>query len=211
MRTNSKTFFVACGVMAACSGAAMAQIAIDDHLRRTLETPLSSSEILVGRAQFVELEEGDTKELVFAIDPAEKYTIYGACDDECSDINLVARDLNGAIVDNDEEDDDEGEIVRGAEKVARLGVERDDDLMYYVKDGDNWENDSPHCRELLAERILPFVQYFAYIEITPGEPQNLWREYEKLGTAHRNFAMQHIEGLPDIYPVFRELFKKKLV
>ncbi|HMW53199.1 MAG TPA: YeaH/YhbH family protein, partial [Rhodocyclaceae bacterium] len=44
-----------------------------------------------------------------------------------------------------------------------------------ASDGDNWENDSPHCRELLAETILPFVQYFAYIEITPGEPQNLWR------------------------------------
>ncbi|HMV64583.1 MAG TPA: YeaH/YhbH family protein, partial [Rhodocyclaceae bacterium] len=44
-----------------------------------------------------------------------------------------------------------------------------------ASDGDNWENDSPHCRELLAEAILPFVQYFAYIEITPGEPQNLWR------------------------------------
>ena len=79
-----------------------------------------------------------------------------------------------------------------------------------ASDGDNWENDSPHCRELLANTILPFVQYFAYIEITPGEPQNLWREYEKLSGAHPNFAMQHIEGLPDIYPVFRELFKKKL-
>ena len=79
-----------------------------------------------------------------------------------------------------------------------------------ASDGDNWENDSPHCRELLAGRILPCVQYFAYIEITPGEPQNLRREYEKLGATHRNFAMQHIEGLPDIYPVFRELFKKKL-
>lgn len=79
-----------------------------------------------------------------------------------------------------------------------------------ASDGDNWENDSPHCRELLANGILPFVQYFAYIEITPGEPQNLWREYEKLSGAHPNFAMQHIEGLPDIYPVFRELFKKKL-
>ncbi len=79
-----------------------------------------------------------------------------------------------------------------------------------ASDGDNWENDSPHCRELLAETILPFVQYFAYIEITPGEPQNLWREYEKLIGYHANFAMQHIEGLPDIYPVFRELFKKKL-
>lgn len=79
-----------------------------------------------------------------------------------------------------------------------------------ASDGDNWENDSPHCRELLAESILPFLQYFAYIEITPGEPQNLWREYEKLLGAHANFAMQHIEGLPDIYPVFRELFKKRL-
>lgn len=79
-----------------------------------------------------------------------------------------------------------------------------------ASDGDNWENDSPHCRELLADTILPFVQYFAYIEITPGEPQNLWREYQKLTGGHPNFAMQHIEGLPDIYPVFRELFKKKL-
>ncbi|HOY00653.1 YeaH/YhbH family protein [Zoogloea sp.] len=79
-----------------------------------------------------------------------------------------------------------------------------------ASDGDNWENDSPHCRELLSTAILPFLQYFAYIEITPGEPQNLWREYEKLVGAHANFAMQHIEGLPDIYPVFRELFKKKL-
>ena len=79
-----------------------------------------------------------------------------------------------------------------------------------ASDGDNWENDSPHCRELLAESILPFLQYFAYIEITPGEPQNLWREYEKLLGVHANFAMQHIEGLPDIYPVFRELFRKRL-
>ncbi len=79
-----------------------------------------------------------------------------------------------------------------------------------ASDGDNWENDSPHCREVLASSILPFLQYFAYIEITPGEPQNLWREYEKLVGAQPNFAMQHIEGLPDIYPVFRELFKKKL-
>jgi len=79
-----------------------------------------------------------------------------------------------------------------------------------ASDGDNWENDSPRCRELLGETILPYVQYFAYIEITPGEPQNLWREYEKLRGSAPNFAMQRIEGLPDIYPVFRELFKKTM-
>jgi uncharacterized sporulation protein YeaH/YhbH (DUF444 family) len=80
-----------------------------------------------------------------------------------------------------------------------------------ASDGDNWENDSPRCKELLSASILPFMQFFAYIEITPGEPQNLWREYEKLVGMHANFAMQRIEKYADIYPVFRELFKKTLV
>ncbi|CAL94691.1 YeaH/YhbH family protein [Azoarcus olearius] len=79
-----------------------------------------------------------------------------------------------------------------------------------ASDGDNWDNDSPICKDVLGNDILPWCQYFAYIEITPGEPQNLWREYEKLQSAHVNFAMQRIEKAADIYPVFRELFKKTL-
>lgn len=78
-----------------------------------------------------------------------------------------------------------------------------------ASDGDNWDNDSPHCRELLADGLLPLVQYFAYIEIAP-EPQNLWLEYQTLLDGHENFAMQRIAELTDIYPVFRELFAKKL-
>ncbi|MCB1888107.1 MAG: YeaH/YhbH family protein [Rhodocyclaceae bacterium] len=80
-----------------------------------------------------------------------------------------------------------------------------------ASDGDNWENDSPQCRQVLDSEVLPYCQYFAYIEITPGEPQNLWREYEILQADHKNFAMQRIETMGDIYPVFRELFKKSLV
>ena len=79
-----------------------------------------------------------------------------------------------------------------------------------ASDGDNWENDSPLCRQILADDIMPFVQYFAYIEITTGEAQNLWREYVGVKESCKNFAMQRIEGIADIYPVFRELFKKKL-
>lgn len=79
-----------------------------------------------------------------------------------------------------------------------------------ASDGDNWDNDSPICKDVLGNDILPWCQYFAYIEITPGEPQNLWREYEKLQGFHNNFAMQRIEKPADIYPVFRELFKKTL-
>jgi uncharacterized sporulation protein YeaH/YhbH (DUF444 family) len=81
-----------------------------------------------------------------------------------------------------------------------------------ASDGDNWNDDSPQCRELLAGSILPLVQYYAYIEITDGEPQNLWQEYERLAATHAGvFAMQHIAEVSDIYPVFRELFRKRLV
>jgi len=79
-----------------------------------------------------------------------------------------------------------------------------------ASDGDNWNDDSPKCRELLATSILPLVQYFAYIEITDGEPQNLWQEYQKLLAGNRDvFAMQRIGEASDIYPVFQELFRKR--
>lgn len=81
-----------------------------------------------------------------------------------------------------------------------------------ASDGDNWNDDSPLCRTILAESILPLVQYFAYIEITDGEPQNLWQEYQKLAATHAGiFALQRIGAASDIYPVFRELFRKRLV
>jgi uncharacterized sporulation protein YeaH/YhbH (DUF444 family) len=79
-----------------------------------------------------------------------------------------------------------------------------------ASDGDNWEYDSPRCRDLLSQSILPLVQYFAYVEIEAEEPQSLWNEYEKVKATSRHFAMQRILTLEDIYPVFRELFKKKV-
>ena len=78
-----------------------------------------------------------------------------------------------------------------------------------ASDGDNWDNDSVTCRELLVNTVMPAVQYYAYVEITDGEPQNLWREYTQIADYHANFAMQKIESPADIYPVFRELFKKQ--
>jgi uncharacterized sporulation protein YeaH/YhbH (DUF444 family) len=77
-----------------------------------------------------------------------------------------------------------------------------------ASDGDNWDNDSPKCRDLLLSRIMPCLQYFAYVEITPDRHQSLWQEYERVADSYRNFAMQQIEAAQDIYPVFRELFRK---
>jgi uncharacterized sporulation protein YeaH/YhbH (DUF444 family) len=78
-----------------------------------------------------------------------------------------------------------------------------------ASDGDNWDGDSPHCRDLLSKKIMPLLQYYAYVEITPHNHQSLWREYEKVADHYGNFAMQCIQGLNDIYPVFRKLFTKK--
>jgi uncharacterized sporulation protein YeaH/YhbH (DUF444 family) len=79
-----------------------------------------------------------------------------------------------------------------------------------ASDGDNWQNDCAVSRDLLATEVLPACQYFAYIEITDGEPQNLWQEYQSVLATRPNFAMQRIQSPADIYPVFRELFKKSL-
>lgn len=78
-----------------------------------------------------------------------------------------------------------------------------------ASDGDNWNNDSPHCKEVLMHRIMPYVQYFAYVEIMPRNHQSLWEEYQTISSTWPNFAMQSIAEANEIYPVFRELFKRQ--
>lgn len=78
-----------------------------------------------------------------------------------------------------------------------------------ASDGDNWNADSPYCQELLQEKIMPLLQYFAYIEIMPRHHQSLWEVYQQIKEQYSNFAMENIDTVADIYPVFRELFKRK--
>jgi len=80
-----------------------------------------------------------------------------------------------------------------------------------ASDGDNWNADSPYCLELLNESIMPLLQYFAYIEIMPRHHQSLWEVYQQVRESYPNFAMENIDNATNIYPVFRELFKRKTV
>jgi len=77
-----------------------------------------------------------------------------------------------------------------------------------ASDGDNWHQDSGQCRKILDEQLLPLVRYYAYVQVADAE-QNLWEEYAQLAEAHQNFAMRKVSDAADIYPVFRELFKKE--
>ncbi len=78
-----------------------------------------------------------------------------------------------------------------------------------ASDGDNWHGDSPVCRELLIEKVMPCLQYFAYVEVNADERQRLWQEYERVSERYGNFAMRQIRSPADIYPVFHNLFEKK--
>jgi uncharacterized sporulation protein YeaH/YhbH (DUF444 family) len=76
-----------------------------------------------------------------------------------------------------------------------------------ASDGDNWQQDSSKCRELLDNRILPLVRYYAYVQVA-DEDQNLWEEYTRVRDTNPHFAMQKIVTPAQIFPVFRDLFKK---
>jgi uncharacterized sporulation protein YeaH/YhbH (DUF444 family) len=78
-----------------------------------------------------------------------------------------------------------------------------------ASDGDNWHEDNERCRKALVDDILPAVQYYTYIEIGDRDPQGLWYLYEHLQRDfHDRFAIQRVRNNAEIYPVFRELFRK---
>ena len=76
-----------------------------------------------------------------------------------------------------------------------------------ASDGDNFSDDSARCTQVLTEKLLPLCRYFAYVQVA-DEEQNLWREYVAVQADHANFAMRKATEAAQIYPVFRDLFKK---
>ena len=96
-----------------------------------------------------------------------------------------------------------GDIIQARYPVADWNI-----YVAQASDGDNFSNDSGNCRALLAERILPLARYYAYLQVAEEE-QNLWQEYALLQQDFAHFAMRKVSQASDIYPVFRELFRKE--
>lgn len=87
-----------------------------------------------------------------------------------------------------------------------------------ASDGDNTTSDNERTAGLLAQRILPACQYYAYLEVgregdngpigfIPRET-DLWRTYARVRAAGGPLAMRRVRHRKDIYPVFRDLFRK---
>lgn len=75
-----------------------------------------------------------------------------------------------------------------------------------ASDGDNYPDDSQKCVDMLRGQLLGLVRYFAYIQVAASD-QELWGLYSRIG--HPNFAMRKVLDRKEIYPVFRDLFKKE--
>lgn len=107
-----------------------------------------------------------------------------------------------------------GTVVSSAlvlmEEIARARYPTSEWNIYgaQASDGDNWHHDSGRCRELLADKILPLCRYFAYVQVAEEE-QNLWDEYAALAADSKTFAIRKVTEANQIYPVFRDLFKKE--
>ena len=91
---------------------------------------------------------------------------------------------------------------------ARDPVEDWNIYVAQASDGDNYGDDGVTCYNLLAEKILPLVRHFADVQVAQEE-QNLWEEYSQLCSRFQHFAMRKVGEPSDIYPVFRDLFKKE--
>jgi uncharacterized protein len=83
-----------------------------------------------------------------------------------------------------------------------------------ASDGDAFGADVGKSGRFLSEALLRLTRYFAYIEIPDagdGRNSSLWAEYEQVAQNNRNFAMRRVSARDEIYPVFRDLFKKETV
>jgi len=79
-----------------------------------------------------------------------------------------------------------------------------------ASDGDAFGADGGGSARFLEESILPLTRYFAYVEVPDGDARTsaLWTAYDAI-THDGRFAMRRVTRREEIYPVFRELFRKE--
>ena len=84
-----------------------------------------------------------------------------------------------------------------------------------ASDGDNSGSDTARAVAMLETEILPVVQHFAYIEVAMSAAMirgetDLWRGYAPLAQRAPRLAMRRVAERRDIFPVFRDLFGRKV-
>ncbi len=119
-----------------------------------------------------------------------------------------------------------GTVVSTAlDEMQRVIADRFDPSAWNIyaaqaSDGDNTASDNDRTAKLLVDAILPACQYYAYLEVgrdiehfPPGfirRDSDLWQTYEAVVKSGAALAMRKVGHRRDIYPVFRDLFARKV-
>jgi uncharacterized protein len=99
-----------------------------------------------------------------------------------------------------------------AHRIACQRYGRGDWNLYLAQasDGDAFGADAGKSARFVEQNLLPLLRYFAYVEVCEaGESHSssLWAGYETV--VSENFARRRVGHRSEIYPVFRDLFKKE--
>jgi len=91
-------------------------------------------------------------------------------------------------------------------------------------DGDNSNLDDDVCEEIIVNKLIPYIQYFAYVQVghMRNEETNMWgvttsffsslqRKYSEIAAKFPTiFHCRSISSPADIFPVFRDLFSRDI-
>ena len=110
--------------------------------------------------------------------------------------------------------------------VERYDIEKTNIYISQASDGGNYNHDNKDCEDIIENRLMSKIQYFAYIEIIDAELQGrlmlthlmheedgdigLWDYYESIAKRHDNFKIKKISDKNEIFAVFKDLFAKKV-
>lgn len=90
--------------------------------------------------------------------------------------------------------------------------------LAHSSDGDNFPHDNVVVKDLVVEKLLPILQYYAYVQINPDEQthlalsdedDSLWSVFTPLSQQYRHLSTALITTEEEVYPVFIKLFEKK--
>ncbi len=103
------------------------------------------------------------------------------------------------------------EIVRSRFRPADWNI-----YAAQASDGDNSTSDGDAVSRLLAEKILPISQFFAYLEVgeAGGSPfdmpdSSLWELYQRLRGEGAPLSIRKVSERSEIFPVFHDLFQRR--
>lgn len=80
----------------------------------------------------------------------------------------------------------------------------------HTSDGDNWKEDNTLLVNEIEKKLLPKIQYYAYVEVkNQNKSSDLRPIYENMSQKNEKIKTADITSTKDVYPALKFLFQKK--